>query len=288
FPPQPPDDTLLHNIISGYCDDMRPDSFQEAGCAVCGSLTLLKDLRKVENPKLYEALIVPNVTRKERFKADDAVIGLDGPVLALDRDTACVECITQLEKGKVPLRSLANGMWIGKVPDQLKNLTFAEQMLISRIRHNHCLVRVASGRAKMIANCIMFATPTAKVYHTLPPSRSELNEVLACVFLGADVPTDEEFVRTPILVRRKKVSDALDWLKLNHIDYADLNISKDNLESYPLSGVPVIVDYRKVVSDGNKIGSAMSKFDNEVEEGTTSGECPFTVHGLTGEEYENM
>ena len=32
----------------------------------------------------------------------------------------------------------------------------------------------------------------------------------------------------------------------------------------------------------------MSIHDNELEEGTTYGLCPFTVHGLTGSEYEKM
>ena len=32
----------------------------------------------------------------------------------------------------------------------------------------------------------------------------------------------------------------------------------------------------------------MSKFDMEIEEGTTEGPCPFTVHGLTGEEYSTL
>ena len=29
-------------------------------------------------------------------------------------------------------------------------------------------------------------------------------------------------------------------------------------------------------------------YDNEFEDGTTDGPCPFTVHGLTGPEFENM
>ena len=36
-----------------------------------------------------------------------------------------------------------------------------------------------------------------------------------------------------MLVRKNKVVKALEWLKLNHIDYADLNISYDNLAAYP-------------------------------------------------------
>jgi hypothetical protein len=49
--------------------------------------------------------------------------------------------------------------------------------------------------------------------------------------------------RTPLLVRRKRVSAALEWLKLNHIDYYDLDISYKNLEQYPDHGIPVVVAY---------------------------------------------
>lgn len=136
-------------------------------------------------------------------------------------------------------------------------------MLVARIHHNRCLVRVSSGKAKMIANCIMFSNPSVKIYHKLPPSKDELDEVLAFVFMGSAQPTEEEFKQTPMLVRRNKVATALEWLKLNHADYADLEISQENLSSYPLEGVPVVVDYKRTnPSDGNKLASAMSSHDN--------------------------
>jgi len=52
-----------------------------------------------------------------------------------------------------------------------------------------------------------------------------------------------DFKRTPLLVRRLKVTKALHWLKLNHIDYYDCEISDKNLASYPEEGPPVVVDY---------------------------------------------
>ncbi|KAJ7814254.1 hypothetical protein B0H14DRAFT_3090128 [Mycena olivaceomarginata] len=61
----------------------------------------------------------------------------------------------------------------------------------------------------------MFVNPTVKVYNVLPPTRDELSEVLAFV-LGPTKPTEEEFRRTPMLVRRQRDQNALDWLKLNH------------------------------------------------------------------------
>src|SRR5258708_31773755 len=105
----------------------------------------------------------------------------------------------------------------------------------------------------MVANCIMFSNPTVKVYNKLPPNREEMTEVLAFIFTGSTQPTEEDFKRTPMLVRRDKVSAALDWLMLNHCDYRDLEKSTENLSSYPLVGVPVVVNYKHTsVEDTNK------------------------------------
>lgn len=73
-----------------------------------------------------------------------------------------------------------------------------------------------SGRGKMSTNAIMFSAPVVKVYNIFPPPKDEINEILAFVFVGPARPSDEEYVRTPMLVRRQKIKDALDWLKLNH------------------------------------------------------------------------
>src|ERR1700734_493891 len=144
--------------------------------------------------------------------------------------------ITPRRKKKIPPYSLANSFWIGPIPSILKNLTFAEKMLIARIHHNNCLVHISSGRAKMTANVIMFSNPTVKIYHALPPSQKDINEILAFVFQGPVQPTDHDIKHTPMLVRRNNVWDALEWLKLNHIDYNDLYISQENLNSCPLEG----------------------------------------------------
>jgi hypothetical protein len=61
----------------------------------------------------------------------------------------------------------------------------------------------------MSANAIMFSQPTLKVMLKLPPSKAEMNEVLAFVYMGSEPPTLEDFERTPMLVRRQKVADAL-------------------------------------------------------------------------------
>ena len=184
-------------------------------------------------------------------------------VLIDELDSICLKCHKSISKEKRPQLSLANGLWIGKVPEELSNLFYAEQLLIARVRHNRCIVRVSSGMHKMQANAITFSNPTPKIYNILPPSVDELDEVLAFIYTGPCKPTMSDFERTPLLVRRNKVAIALNWLRDNHIDYLDLEISKHNLDQYPEHGIPVVVDYRHSVT--NKIPEATAVNDNEAE-----------------------
>ena len=290
FPPPPPSEALIEDIVNGFISDTSPASLEEAGCAVCGQLKRLSELSLLtESSCNLDMLAVPGVSRQERFQAGDQIQDILGPIIDPRCKHICCNCESILKKNKIPKNALANGLWIGVVPAELKDLSFAECMMIAHIRHNRCVVHVSSGRAKMVANVIMYSNPTVSVYHRLPPSQNEMKEVLAFVFTGSTQPSDEDYKRTPMLVRQEKVTQALEWLKLNHHDYCDLEISQENLASYPLSGVPVSVNFKQSNSDAsNKLSSATSVHDNNVEDGTEEGPCPFTVHGLTGDEYSKL
>ncbi|KAJ7918102.1 hypothetical protein B0H13DRAFT_1536111, partial [Mycena leptocephala] len=64
------------------------------------------------------------------------------PHLAHGCGSICVDFEARLRTNIVPLFSLANKLWIGKVPWQLRNLSFAEKVLIAKVRQNRCVVRV--------------------------------------------------------------------------------------------------------------------------------------------------
>ncbi|KAJ7147193.1 hypothetical protein C8R43DRAFT_1088687 [Mycena crocata] len=278
FPPQPPSEDTVHRILTNSSSAFLPEQFEEAGCTVCGRLTRLKELTDLDGFNCdLDHLWLPGVTRKERFSTDDPIESLSGPILADGCSSICIEC-------KIPINSLANYNWVGVVLPQLQGLSYAEGVMIARVRHNRCVIRVNSGRVRMHANAIMFAQPALKVYLKLPPSRDEMNEILVFVFTGSAAPTQEDFERTPMLVRRHKVADALNWLKLNHEGYADLEISEDNLQSYALRDVPVVVDYRRTSADEDHSipVEARSVNDAHEEHGTTTGQCTFAVHGHTG------
>ncbi|KAJ7631396.1 hypothetical protein DFH06DRAFT_1005142, partial [Mycena polygramma] len=160
FPPRPLGIKDAHRIITAHCKTVSPRMFREAGCAVCGYLTPIRQLTKLEKYKGSLALLIkPGVTRKERFKMSDPVEELKGPVLAEGCAHICVECETLLDNGILPQTALARHNWLGVVPDQLQDLTYAEGIMIARVRHNRCVIRVNSGRVRMSANAIMFSQP---------------------------------------------------------------------------------------------------------------------------------
>ncbi|KAJ7022895.1 hypothetical protein C8F04DRAFT_970877 [Mycena alexandri] len=72
FPPKPLGRAGIHRIISNHCRTMRPGSFVESGCAVCGCLVKRTMLTPITSFHGSLALLIrPGVTRKERFSDND-------------------------------------------------------------------------------------------------------------------------------------------------------------------------------------------------------------------------
>jgi hypothetical protein len=191
FPPDPPSTELCQKIVSNFYADTAPEAFEEAGCAVCGKLTLVCEMEELSDVENINLLKVDGVTREARCKSSDPVRELRGPILAPSCSRVCHICVESLEKEKMPTLALANGLWIGKIPDELKDLTYAEQLLIARVCHNRCIVKVSSGMFKMHANTISFSNLMPKIYNVLPPPIEEMDEVLAFIYTGPYKPTKQ-------------------------------------------------------------------------------------------------
>ena len=284
FPPKPITETNGAKIVNNFVERTSFQNLEEYGCAVCGKLTSIAQLRLLQDveAKHLECLIVPEVTRVERSWRKDPVTSIPGPVLDTSCQHICIKCHDSVKNGKIPQLALANGLWVGDIPSQLQNLSWTEQLLISRVVRNYCIVKVSKSKMhKMKANAICHAVPMPKIYSALPPKRSELDEVLAFLYIGPTKPTPEDLKRTPLLVRRNRVIDALEWLKLNHKDYQDIEISHKNMNEYSEDEPPVIVEYQEVQDVKDPEATAVN--DTGEEEGTIEGECPFTVHTLSPE-----
>ncbi|THU79271.1 hypothetical protein K435DRAFT_698214, partial [Dendrothele bispora CBS 962.96] len=165
FPPLPPQDELTNKIITEWDEDFGFRNIEEVGCAVCGQLKLRREMAPLKSMANYlHVLTQPGVTRKERKSNTEAMTELKGPVIDHNCDQVCETCRRSLRDGKVPRISLANGFWLGAVPQELKTLNFMEKLLIQKIRTNCCFVKVSSGMRKMISHVIAFEAPVTKVY----------------------------------------------------------------------------------------------------------------------------
>jgi len=142
FPPAPPDALLRRKIINGFCEAIEPSKFEEAGCAVCGALTLKTELSKLSTVNID--LNVLNAiglgfTRKERKLPTEPISELNGHVIDTLCQHICIHCKKKVRRRKVPKFALARGLWLGEIPEQLQQLSFPEKLLVGRVRHNQCV-----------------------------------------------------------------------------------------------------------------------------------------------------
>ncbi|KAF8240632.1 hypothetical protein L208DRAFT_1019903, partial [Tricholoma matsutake] len=167
FPPHPPDDKLACEVISNFCKKSSASLIEEAGCAACGHLVPMLQLTRLKAVKnLLPILQIPNITRIERSKISQPIHEYKAPILDFTCNCICDECHQHLQKGKVPPQALANGLWLGTVPEELSCLRFVEKLLVARVWINSCFVCVASsGLRKMASYVIAFQSPVLRVYH---------------------------------------------------------------------------------------------------------------------------
>src|SRR6267154_2403607 len=110
---------LCQKIFSDFFVDTYPDVFEETGCAVCGKLTTICEMEECSEVENINLLKVDGVTRKAKCKSIDPVKELRGSVLAPGCNKVCSTCVESLDKKKIPNLALANGLWIGEIPDEL-------------------------------------------------------------------------------------------------------------------------------------------------------------------------
>ena len=287
FPPPPLSKKELVNVVSQFCNAISPDNFEEVGCMVCGMLTPKKSAIPKNEVKFNWNLlnnVTGRVTKIECATFEDSDL-YSGPVVDNKCSHVCTDCNELLLKKKIPLLSLCNGNWLGDIPVELQGLSYAEKLLIARIRTNYCMMRVESGMKKLHANAVLIPNPVPKIYHKLPPHQDEIDQVLAFIYTGPLPPTKEDLKRTPFIVHRQKVTAMLQWLKLNHCDYTDIEISDENASSYEEGEPPVTIEYHKRNTNKYPLATGLDDIEGD-EMGTASDDCPFVVHGLTSDNID--
>ncbi|CAF3469515.1 unnamed protein product, partial [Rotaria sp. Silwood2] len=156
----------------------------------------------------------------------------------------CRPCYTDLLGNKQPSLSLSNLMWIGDIPEALKDLTLPEQKLIALYRHSSCVIKLCSitsdaslAQSALKGNVITFPQNLSDIAKQLPLSVDELHHTIKIIFVGKTIPSKDQ-LRSILTVRREKIRTALIWLHRNNILYNNIDINHLLIDTLPTNEIP--------------------------------------------------
>ncbi|KAJ6486491.1 hypothetical protein C8R47DRAFT_954685, partial [Mycena vitilis] len=166
----------------------------------------------------------------------------------------CLKCKRKLQQNKLPHLALANGMWLGEVPFELRILTLPERLLVSLYFPAAYVVKLFpklrgaktwdknTVNSGLKGNVSTYKLNTAQIAgivagNTMPPSPRILAATIGVTFVGSGYKALKvlpDFLR----VRRQRVFEVLLWLKENNGLYAKIDISQQQLRLLPEDAVP--------------------------------------------------
>ncbi|KAH9971531.1 hypothetical protein BGW80DRAFT_1127694, partial [Lactifluus volemus] len=167
----------------------------------------------------------------------------------------CSECLKELSKpGDLPPRhSLANNLWIGRIPWELARLTVPEQLLIALVYprvfvyklHNKTWVendtsRLQRGMRGTVCTYELNIDSVSSMLHgdLMPRPPAILSTTIMITFIGREKLSLQR-VHNMFRVRRHAVLSALIWLKRNNPGYyGDVVIDASRLDKLPDDGIP--------------------------------------------------
>jgi hypothetical protein len=148
---------------------------------------------------------------------------------------------------------LANDLYTGETPIELKDLTSIEQVLIALARVKCNIYKIntySSGNVlKFRGNIITFPQTPIKLLDILPNIPTA--ETIQILFIGTQRPKIVDLKKL-FNVRRDKVKTAIEWLIKNNHLYKNCRLSNINLLEIPIDGVPqfIIEQIEIVTTDG--------------------------------------
>ena len=115
------------------------------------------------------------------------------------------------------------------VPEELKDLRIAEQLLIQRLSPYVPIVHICNGVFGIKGSCCAFRQDIKQICNSLPRKKVEMIKYVREFVKQSGEPCPIKI----LTVRRTKVMNALKWLKKYHIEYhndEDLIIDESNLD----------------------------------------------------------
>jgi len=212
----------------------------------------------------------------------------------------CRGCHNQFSKDCQPSEALANFRWVGPVPEELRDLTWIEELLIARVHVCGSIVRLGqrnnpSSFFGIKGHVVFLPQDTTRLIDLLPMSPASLSDMVKVVWTGKSKP-DRSCLRSRFMVRKHKVYNALKWLVENHDDYRNnVTIDEERINGWESTFVAVeLLDSIGHVSDSSVEDTARDGFamdnpddddiaddnDNADAVDDTAYDLPFTSSGI--------
>ncbi|KAF7313012.1 ATP-dependent DNA helicase [Mycena kentingensis (nom. inval.)] len=266
----------------------RRSSRQSVSCAPAGS-SERRPWNAVQATSATRLYCPPRNHIRHKQSSTDAYS--HGPALRQQRTFICRQCKAAIDRGKTPVLSLANNMWIGEIPFELRVLTLPERLLISLNFPAAFIVKLYSkdGSPTPVNTALRGNVSTYRLHapavadmlvgNILPQPVGLLASIIAVTFVGRKLRPLYGLKRI-LQVRRQRVVDALRWLKVNNPLYAEYHIDETRVANIPEDDVPEEISMNIRYSD-----------DTDAVEREHSGYVPENVTSVgddIGEEGEGL
>ena len=124
-----------------------------------------------------------------------------------------------------------DGMVHYELPAELLDLTEGEKLLIQQVEAYVPLVHLQYGQLGLRGHVCCFPKDISEVCKVLPKMPDQISRVKVVKHyrIGNQEKSEEDIVSKTFYIRRRKVLDALYWLKLHNPEYANISIEPENL-----------------------------------------------------------
>ncbi|KDQ09732.1 hypothetical protein BOTBODRAFT_91622, partial [Botryobasidium botryosum FD-172 SS1] len=149
----------------------------------------------------------------------------------------CKDCLSPLKAGRIPKFSLKNGLYRGVLPEDLRDLTWIEEMVCAKYRTTAHVTRLYQSSSDgdplvLRGNTCAHDMNIVSTASVLPRTPANILGQISVVFVGPGPVTNQYLNLLQFTVRKDKVWRFLCWLKKNNPLYAGLTISLEHLNMY--------------------------------------------------------
>lgn len=257
-----PPSSVTHRCYEDFYNAMSNDAIKTVVCGVCAREVSVKNdgLSTMDVQELPADRLIPSVPHPAHDTFHSGMLleprGVITTPSGQDQVNVCGSCRTELGKERAlpPKFSLANNLWIGRIPWELKRLTFPEQLLIAHLYPRVFVFKLypkspghgqgpATLQRGMRGNVSTYDLDVNAVTDMLegklmPRPLTILSSLISVTYIGVG-KLPKNWLRSTFRVRREAVAAALAWLKTNNQKYyGDITISNDALNRLPDDDVP--------------------------------------------------